>query len=140
MNLEIKGGFSKQRTLAEDAVRWYAKKYMPRIRNLDVNVSIRTLEENYCGFCHENDTRDFTIEVNRKLDTFDFVTTVIHEMIHVKQYVKRELVDDHEKGRTRWKSRTYSFEMEYDDQPWEKEAHRWDEIIASEFMCEVYGW
>jgi hypothetical protein len=55
----------------------------------------------------------------------DPILTLMHELVHVKQYVNSELFD-YVDGRTRWKGAIYenSKDMEsYYDSPWEIEAY-----------------
>lgn len=53
------------------------------------------------------------------------IMTLMHELVHVKQYANSELFD-YVDGRTRWKGSVYDnkFDMEsYYDSPWEIEAY-----------------
>lgn len=55
----------------------------------------------------------------------DAILTIMHELVHVKQYANSELFD-YVDGRTRWKGSVYdnSKDMEsYYDSPWEIEAY-----------------
>jgi len=47
------------------------------------------LEENinYNGTCVDNDEGGYNIEINVNQSLRDFVATIVHEMVHVKQYV-----------------------------------------------------
>jgi hypothetical protein len=137
--IEVTGSTKSKRALAQAAAAWYIKKFMPRMRTLDINIDLVKLDNDTFGYCMEGDTnREFSLEINKNLSTEDLVGTVIHEMIHVKQYARKELFQ-HYNGRTRWKSRWYSSydSVSYDDQPWEKEAHRLDMKLAKEFLSEL---
>lgn len=135
--IHVVGSTKKNRDLAYKAASWYINKYMPRMRTLDITINLIKLKGAY-GFCMECDTnREFEIEIDKTLNKQDLVSTVIHEMIHVKQYARKELFQGCN-GRTRWKSRWYSSydSVDYEDQPWEKEAHRLDEKLAKQFFKE----
>ena len=87
-------------------------------------------KENAYGFCHITDDnlnrpREFLIEVDTSMRfKFDqIITWLAHEMVHLKQFVRRELCD-YETGNTQWKSRMFNRRVNYNDQPWEKEAYR----------------
>ena len=97
---------------------------------LDIKLTkdLKKKEQAY-GFCHIvddnlNKPREFMIELDTSMrHSFkDILTWLAHEMVHLKQFVRKELWD-YETGRVQWKSRTYG-KMHYDDQPWEKEAYR----------------
>ena len=49
--------------------------------------------------------------------------TIAHEMVHIKQYAKGELVDLSRCGSTRWLENVVDTSTNYWDLPWEIEAH-----------------
>jgi len=129
--ITVVGSTKKNRIMAHNAVAWYIKNFMPRMRTLDITVNLTKLDGAY-GYCMEGDTnREFEIEVDKTLNEFDMAATIIHEMIHVKQYARREL--QYKGNKTRWKKKWY-VDIDYEDQPWEKEAHRLDEKYAVIFL------
>lgn len=78
------------------------------------------------GLCEPLDTRNFIIDV---ATWGDWLTTLAHEMVHVKQFARGEL--DFAMGY--WKSTRVSENMEYWIQPWEKEARRLQHKLAYNF-------
>ena len=63
------------------------------LTEVDIEVIPTDLtEDNVFGWCLENNNQ-FEIEIHDKLGYFDFVTTLIHELVHVDQTV-RGLFDD----------------------------------------------
>ena len=67
------------------------------------------------GLCEMESPRDFIIDVALY---GNWLATLAHEMVHVKQFARGELDSRLE----RWKGRNCS--QEYWDQPWEVEARR----------------
>ena len=65
----------------------------------------------------------FEIEIDKKLSIKEMVTALCHEMVHVKQFARKEMVDGIETGVARWKSKKISLDTNYWDLPWEKERH-----------------
>ena len=59
----------------------------------------------------------------------NWLSTLAHEMVHVKQFVNNEL----DATLTRWKSNKYCDKINYWDQPWEKEARRLQHKLVQEF-------
>ena len=59
------------------------------------------------------------------------VTALCHEMVHVKQFARKEMVDGVETGVARWKSKTIPLDTNYWDLPWEKEAYRMEKKLAN---------
>ena len=97
---------------------------------LDIKLTnnLKKKEKAY-GYCHIVDDnlsrpREFMIELDASMKySFEQILTwLAHEMVHLKQFVRKELCD-YESGRVQWKSRSFG-RVHYDDQPWEKEAYR----------------
>ena len=120
MFITIKGGKEYQRKHVESMVEFCIKTLMPRMRTLEIEVKLCS-PKGAMGYCLELDTnREFEIEVDRTLSYRKMLETVAHEMVHVKQYARREL---HPCMHT-WCGKTYNPEkVSYWDLPWEIEAH-----------------
>ncbi len=109
---------------------------------LDIKLTkdLKKKEKAY-GYCHIvdddlNKPREFMIELDASMryKFSDILIWLAHEMVHLKQFVRKELCD-YETGRVQWKSRSFG-KVHYDDQPWEKEAYRLEEKLYEEFV----GW
>lgn len=124
----VLGGKKKEREIAEEVVNWSIKKMMPRMKTLDIIVSFENIDA--YGYCMQEDTnREYTLTIQKGMSFYDIVSTVVHEMIHVKQYSRRELRNVN--GRTMWKKKDHS-NTSYDDAPWEKEAFKNEQPLAME--------
>ena len=63
----------------------------------------------------------------------DFITTILHEMVHVMQYATGKMKDLNNQGSTvYWRGYNYS-NYEYRRQPWERQAYRMQEILLREW-------
>jgi hypothetical protein len=129
--IEVTGGTAKQKEYITSMVEFVWAILMPRKRNLNVHVKLTTLKNAY-GYCLAETYNDFEIEIHSKLRLRRLLETVAHEMVHVKQYTRKELMHDHV-----WHGKTYNPEkVDYWDLPWEIEAHgrevglfvRWAEL------------
>ena len=116
--ISVSGGTKKQRELVESMV-WYCidKLGMGRMRTLEIDVSLKKIDT-ACGYCLCIDERDFELEIGKTLSLRRLLETVAHEMVHVKQYARKELTVNHA-----WKGVPIDPETEYWDLPWEIEAH-----------------
>ena len=135
--VEVKGGQKHQREMIQKLAEWTLQELLPRHRKVEVTIRLKDLtKEGVEGWCMEEDDRYFLVDVEKKQSLRDIVTTVVHELIHVKQYVKREMVDFYDRkagGRKiRWKKTVYGYGTAYERQPWEKEAFRMQETLANE--------
>ena len=115
----VDGGTRRQRDLAYNVASFAWKQLMPRIRNCFVYIELKKLK-GYHGTCLDSDERTYVIEVDKKLDLEDFITTIFHEMVHVKQYVRKELFSE---------CNFYDSHEEYMNLPWEVEAYEMQEVL-----------
>jgi hypothetical protein len=77
------------------------------------------------GLCEAKSKRHFVIDVALYSN---WVSTLAHELVHVKQFARGELNEQ----LTHWKGRDHS-DTEYWDQPWEKEARKLQHKLVMEF-------
>ena len=77
---------------------------------LEINLT-RMGSDSNCGYCCHLEDNEFEIEVKRGLRLRSLLTTVAHELVHVKQYITGELTQDSDKNISYW------------DRPSEIEAH-----------------
>lgn len=129
--IEVKGGSKKEREIAEFVVAWSIKKLLPRVRTLDIDVKLTKC--NAYGYClNTDDHKTFELEIRKGMGLYDLVSTICHEMVHVKQYYRKELTEDR-----RWKTRKVSEKVKYEDEPWEKEAFKMEEGLALECFKQI---
>ena len=83
--------------------------------------------------------REFHIELDasRKYSIGQILTWFAHEMTHLKQFVRGELID-YEDGTVQWKSRKYSGKERHCNQPWEKQAYRMEDKLWFDFKDYYY--
>jgi len=125
--IEVAGGNKFQREIAEKVVYEMISALMPRVRTLDINIEIKKFTGDTVGWCLMGDThKEFEIEVSKDLSLKDFVTTICHEMVHVKQYYRKEMDGES----MRWKRKVLPENTNYYELPWEKEAYRMQDKLA----------
>lgn len=125
MIIHVTGSTKDKRALAEKTVAWSIKKLgLSRMSSLSIDVVLRKMKEDEYGYCNIVDNnRNFVIDVNKNVTIKDLVSTIIHEMVHVKQFARNEM-NGHN---MQWKSKIISEDTDYMDLPWEKEAYRLEE-------------
>ena len=137
--IEITGGTKSQRAIADKVVSWYLKRVLPRVRTLDITVRLTNClkNEGAYGYCLELDShKEFDIEIDKTLRLFDFVSTLCHEMTHLKQYYRKEMVAL-DGGRIRWKKKVYNSNFKYENKPWEKEAFKVEAQLARDCFTDL---
>lgn len=136
MNIvEVSGGKAKEREVVEAAIHFCIKKLMPRIKTLEIDVEIKNIAT-YGNCMMTESNRHFDLQIKRGLNVFDLITTVCHEMIHVKQYARKELSLSYS-GSNMWKKKHVAENIEYRDLPWEKEAFAKEEALAIECFKKI---
>ena len=119
MYVEVIGGSKSQKNHVHKMVEFCIQTLMPKM-DLDITVNI-CKPQGAMGYCCEtDDNRTFEIEVDKSQKLRAMLETVAHEMVHVKQYARRELSPD----KHTWMGKTYNpAKVDYWDLPWEIEAH-----------------
>ena len=118
--IDTVGGTPKQRKYVESMVQFCIDILMPRMKTLDITVKL-CAPKGAMGYCLELDNnRQFEIEIDRTMSQRKLLETLAHEMVHVKQYARREFHPVHDK----WMGKTINpKKVSYWDLPWEIEAH-----------------
>lgn len=117
-----------------DALEYFAKStFSPQMhRHLQVRIAFK----NNLGFYHglvyvddynsKNKPRSFVIEINRRDPEEEVLKTLAHEVVHIRQFAYGELNEE----MTHWKGKKLTWkQMNYLEQPWEKEASRLGELM-----------
>jgi len=143
MQLVVRGGSAFQKKLAAAAISFAKDELLPKIRTLDITVKLRKFrkdEGNVVGWCVWEDDdkprhREFTIEVSSEQGLECFIKTLMHEMVHVKQYAMAEMREAYinDKHRILWKGTDHT-KTAYTKSPWEKEAYRMQDKLYAKFM------
>ena len=91
--IEVNGGTKKQREFTAKIAHWCIKQLMPRMRTLDIYIDLKKeLDGKADGYCWEGgDHRQHFIEIKKTLEGDDFITCIMHEMVHVKQQARGEM-------------------------------------------------
>jgi len=117
------------------AVKLFAKKLdIHRLRtNIHVKFHHKLFVDNSHseGLCESVDSRNFIIDVALY---GNWMSTLAHELVHVKQFARGELTENLQY----WKGKDHS-ETKYWEQPWEKEARRLQKKLMNEYMSEFEG-
>jgi len=122
--ISVKGGNFFQRDIAYNVASFCYNELIPRIRKCDIEINIKKMK-GYEGTCIDTDDREYEIEVNKNQSLEDLCVTICHEMVHIKQYVRKELFSDVIFYKTR---------EEYLNLPWEVEAYKKQEILYKKWL------
>ena len=153
----VNGGTKEQRLLVHNSTGWFCMKFFNRFKSYNIEFDLCKIEGNVQGWCLEIDKNASHIEIDKRLKGDDFITCVLHELVHVKQQFKGELKELNGKAK-KWKDEihigllNYSnmdkvesekikkialdknvFVSDYMDLPWEIEAYAMQETLLIEW-------
>ena len=96
MMVNVIGGEQHERFTTRSVVSWCINHFNLDVHKTEINVSLDVITDCH-GTCVDNDEGgyDITISINQTLR--DFVATITHEMVHVKQYATGKWRGDGEK-------------------------------------------
>lgn len=153
----VNGGTKEQRLLVHNITGWFCMKFFNRFKSYNIEFDLCKIEGNVQGWCLDIDRNASHIEIDKRLKGDDFITCVLHELVHVKQQFKGELKELNGKAK-KWKDEihigllNYSnmdkvesekikkialdknvFVSDYMDLPWEIEAYAMQETLLIEW-------
>ena len=127
-------GYNYSKRRCERIVNWFVDKHLPNHKVI-INVDhLGLLHEGVFGWMWAADCdyrpRDFEVELHNRMNPEDYTKTLLHELWHLYQHVTGQLKDKYKKRL--WKGVDHS-KTDYEDQPWEVEAHRMEEVLYKEY-------
>lgn len=133
MEIEIRGRSDKANLdQLRNAAEWYAQRLMgPRLSpNIFLLIRFRKNllnRRNIWAECSPLERganpRSFEINLDAHAGNRTTLITLAHEMVHVKQFARRELVEIKKDTVFKWYGERYEDDVVYWEQPWEIEAH-----------------
>jgi hypothetical protein len=127
------------------ATRFMSDLIMSRQLTKNLDITIKLMDDNFrlLGMCEWLDNniapRKFKIHLNNSVGRRTLLLTLAHELIHVKQYARNELMDTF-KGPTnvKWKREYINEDKIYEkDLPWEVEARGREEGIYERYKMHI---
>ncbi len=142
--IHVHGRDAKYRSLIRKAAKWMlADLVSPRLcQKLVVRIKLNRhlyANENIMGDCEWMDDnkrpKEFTIRLYAGPNRKRTLKTLSHELIHVKQFAKREMYDHVQNiDLVTWKGQRIDSNMvDYEDHPWEKEAYMMEKILLNKW-------
>lgn len=107
----------KLQELVCEVVEFGRKNLFPRHKHININI-IAMRNKGVYGDCMYEDDRDFTIRFDKTLPRIEIITTLLHELVHVKQYLRNEEMD---------------YTLPYDERPHEIEAHALEKQLTEAY-------
>ena len=130
-------GYGYDKRICEDVASWFLNKFLPR-HKIYVEIVHRGLKrEHVYGWCdYTGDSyrpREFMIEIDTYMDKELYIKTLLHELVHLQQWVTGTL---RAKRGKRYYGSVNVEELDYEDQPHEIEARTQEVTLYLEYMCD----
>jgi len=102
MIVEFESNFSKvKEDLICDVIAFGSNKLFPHEDDVYINISATT-KKGVCGDVLYEDENEFSLRLSRSLSLSDLITTVLHELVHVKQFLECMVMDTESPYEERW--------------------------------------
>jgi hypothetical protein len=124
----VTGSTDKNKRLVYHVIEHCYNELIPEY-DTDIYIELTIPDDNLNGWC-EYDGENFEIEIKESLSREELIKTVAHEMVHVKQYLTGELVE--ERCKRIWKGVDHTDDTHF-NYPWEIEAYKLEEILYKSF-------
>lgn len=136
ITISISTDDDRKRDLIQAGFEFALKKLMPNKRNLHVDIYICDMEDDVDGYHAFISKGEHEIELSNKVCDDDLITALFHEMVHVRQTERKEMVD---KGLIKkWKGEefisVFSTKEDYCKLPWEAEAYNLQEELFQKWL------
>lgn len=150
MKITVRGGSAEQRKFARSIAKFSAYKLMTKrlADSLTVNINLKNhlrAKEGVYGDVDYEDLearrpKEFIIRTDSSMIMRPLLTTIAHEMVHVKQFARDEMREVRKNGTqvNRYNGKYFSIDQNYWEQPWEIEAHGWERSLF-ELWAEAEG-
>ena len=137
MKISVKG---KNDILTKKHIRYTIKLFGKHLLSSklypNINILVQSMNLDVWGYCgiadiNERKPRTFEILLNSSLSKNKQLTTLAHEMVHVKPYATLELNEQ----MNMWQGNYINSDVvPYMQQPWEIEAHEIGDLIYEDFI------
>lgn len=134
-------GYGYSKRVCEDVTDWFLSKYLPK-HKLRLNIVHRGLKRQRAyGYCdvavQKRNPRDFLIELDTYMTKQLYCRTLIHELVHVKQWVTGSL---HLKYGKMYYCNELTENYDYLNQPHEIEARRQENLLYWEYKSKTQNY
>jgi len=123
----------EQGVLIKDVVEQSLATLMPRRKNpifIDIEIALDEDLGDAEAMIHQEDDDTFFLAISQSAlegPTDDLVTLLIHEMVHVRQYIRKQITDQ-----------PYNNFEEYISLPYEIEAYKLQEELLDEIKEKIF--
>jgi hypothetical protein len=135
MSIIYHSGYGYQKKLCENVSCWFLNKFLPR-HQISLEIHHRGLKREhaygYCDYMGKSyRPRDFLIELDTHMNPELYIKILLHELVHLRQWVTGSLRAKH--GKMYYKSTSVD-EFDYENRPHEVEAREQEVILYLQYL------
>lgn len=136
MEIEIIGRTSVTKQFIQTCILFFCKEL--RLENSQFTLSVFTdrgmaKRDGYRGAVFKLGPKSIGMVIDTALNVETLVLTVAHEMVHVKQYAKGQIIHAKKSKARYWMGRP--IKTDYFNSPWELEAFSRERILANKIFA-----
>ena len=137
MSVFTHSGYGYSKTICKNTTIWFLKKHLSEHEVGNLEVTHKGLKrDGSWGYC--DPIQDgYRIELQSGMKKDLYIKTLLHELIHVKQWVEGSL--QFKRGNKMYYKDEYVDKTDYHNQPHEIEAFELEGIIYQNYLEEQYG-
>ena len=137
MSIFSHSGYGYSKTICQTTTTWFLNKHLSEyeVGNLEV-VHKGLKRDDSWGYCDPIED-GYRIELQSGMRKELYIKTLLHELIHVKQWVEGTLHFKH--GNKMYYKDIFVDKTDYHNQPHEIEAFELESIIYQNYLEEQYG-
>lgn len=130
-------GYRNRKRIVRSAIEWFLPKYVGgHILSICVHDKRMNREGTHAacsvvGRCCR--PREFMIEMNNSLDEKEYISSLIHELIHIKQWIFQQRIT-RENLKNFWYGEHIDDDVEYMELPWEKDAYYLEDKVFKRYL------
>lgn len=133
-------GYGYRKLLCEDVTSWFLNKFLPR-HKITVEILHRGLKREcvygYCDYVGESyRPREFLIELDTHMHEELYIQTLLHELVHLRQWVVGSLRS--KRGKMYYGKECVE-DIDYWHQPHEIEAREQEETLCVKYYEDKWG-
>lgn len=115
-----------------------SKSKQKRLKLKVIFKQFRGKHRGYCGYLNQISRNRYVIEINRNKDFPTIISTLAHELVHVKQGVLGKLLLT--PTGYKWNGTLYKVaDEDYEDSLlWEREAHLLEKALTKQFLATLH--
>lgn len=120
---------------AQTAATFFAKELMPKAWDkLYIDINFLRMDDAH-GLVDRLSRYEYQMDISTRLGKKSTISTIAHEVVHIKQMIRGELVM--KSSHNKWNGKHFPVSYDYFNSPWEIEAYGREVGLTYKYLCHV---